>query len=146
MFSDNLESQLAAFGLVQAGEGSRSHGAGIGDLHGLELGHGLPFQFSPMIPDPLPLGIPAANGGAIIPNLRPNRIPGNSHHPSRKPSPRKKMARLGISCVRGGGRGYQNGGPRFAKGFVPPFPPPGSFQNGPRRQGFAAPRLTTARP
>ena len=57
MFSDNLESQLAAFGLVQAGEGSRSHGAGIGDLHGLELGHGLPFQFSPMIPDPLPLGI-----------------------------------------------------------------------------------------
>src|ERR1017187_3028736 len=57
MFSDNLESQLAAFGLVQASEGSRSHGAGIGDLHGLELGHGLPFQFSPMIPDPLPLGI-----------------------------------------------------------------------------------------
>ena len=34
----------------------------------------------------------------------------------------------------------------FRQSFAPPFPLQRSSQNGPRRQGFASPRPTTARP
>src|SRR6266568_2734595 len=53
---------------------------------------------------------------------------------------------LGLLGVRGGGRGDHFGGPSFRQPFDPPFPLLRSSQNGPRRQGFASPRPTTARP
>ena len=53
---------------------------------------------------------------------------------------------MAVIAVRGGGRGYQNGGPPFANGSPRLSPLQRSFQNGPRRQGFASPRQTSARP
>ena len=59
MLADSLKCGFVALGVMQAREdtGPYRAGAGVGDLHGFELGHGAAFQLGAMIPDPLPLRI-----------------------------------------------------------------------------------------
>src|ERR1017187_4878740 len=57
MGANQLKNVFTALSLVQTREDSSPDSASFGDLHGFEFGHGMPFQFSPMLPNPKSLGV-----------------------------------------------------------------------------------------
>jgi hypothetical protein len=57
MGANQLKNVFTALSLVQTRKDSSPDSASFGDLHGFEFGHGMPFQFSPMLPNPKSLGV-----------------------------------------------------------------------------------------